>query len=104
MLGVDDWATLVMAWGRAMMGTMRASDTTSEAQAVQLTLYRRMAPERRLQVGLELTELSRRLLRDGIRGRHPEYDDGEVLLAFRRLWLGPELFREAYPGQPELSP
>ena len=87
-----------------MMGPMPPSDTTTEAQALQLMLYRRMAPERRLRVGLELTEISRRLLRDGIRCRHPEYDDRDILLAFRRLWLGPVLFRQAYPGQPELSP
>ena len=87
-----------------MMGAMAPRDTTSEAHAVQLMLYRRMGPERRLRVGLELTEMGRRLLRDGIRRRHPEYDDRDALLAFRRLWLGPVLFRQAYPGQPELSP
>jgi hypothetical protein len=75
-------------------------DTSDDAAAVRLEVYRRMGPERRLRVALELTEISRRLLRDGVAQRHPEYSDAEVRLAFLRLWLGPELFRRAYPGKP----
>ncbi len=66
--------------------------------------YRRMSPGARLRVGLELTELSRRLLADGIRRRHPEYDESQTRFAFLRLWLGPDLFRKAYPAQPEIDP
>jgi hypothetical protein len=79
-------------------------DTTDAAAAVQLEAYRRMSPGARLRVGLELTAISRGLLVDGIRKRHPDYDDEHARLAFLRLWLGPELFRAAYPGQPELEP
>lgn len=79
-------------------------DTSDDAAAVQLEVYRRMGPERRLRVGLELTEISRRLLRDGVAHRHPEYSEAEVRLAFLRLWLGAELFRHAYRGAPELAP
>jgi hypothetical protein len=63
-----------------------------------------MPPAARLRVGLELTALSRRLLADGVRRRHPEYDDEQVRLAFLRCWLGRDLFRSAYPGRPELDP
>jgi hypothetical protein len=83
---------------------MSSLDTTPEASALQLAAYRRMSPEARLRVGLELTEMSRQLLVAGIRRRHPEYDDSDVRLAFLRLWLGPELFRRAYARQPELAP
>jgi len=83
---------------------MAATDTSNEAAEVQLAVYRRMSPEARLRAGLELTTMSRRLLADGIRRRHPEYDDHSVHLSFLRLWLGPDLFREAYPGQPEIAP
>ena len=54
---------------------MRAMDTSEQADEVQLGIYRRMKPSERLQVGLDLTELSRHLLAEGIRSRHPEYDD-----------------------------
>ena len=83
---------------------MAARDTNSEAALVQLDVYRRMAPVARLRVGLELCAMSRRLLADGIRKRHPEYSDAQVHLAFLRLWLGDTLFRLAYPAQPELAP
>ncbi len=83
---------------------MKGLDTSSDADAIQLEVYRRMAPERRLRVGLELTELSRGLLASGIRARHPEYDEERVRLASLRLWLGAELFRRAYAGAPEIEP
>lgn len=83
---------------------MAMTDTSPEAAAVQLEVYRRMSPAARLRVGLELTAMSRHLLADGVRRRHPEYSTEQARLAFLRLWLGPDLFRTAYPGQPELEP
>lgn len=37
-----------------------------------LDILRRMTPAQRLQKSFELTELSRQLLKDGLRNRHPE--------------------------------
>ena len=84
--------------------TMAAPDTPDEVSRVQIEIYRRMTPGARLRLGLELTEMSRRLLADGIRRRHPVYDEEEVRLASIRVWLGPELFRSAYPGEREMEP
>jgi hypothetical protein len=53
-------------------------DTSEDAARVQLGVYRRMAPSERLNVGLELTRMSRGLLAQGIRARHPEYSDEQV--------------------------
>jgi hypothetical protein len=83
---------------------MRARDTSAEAAAAQIEVYRRMTPGARLRVALELTELSRRLLAAGVRRRHPEYDADEVRLATIRLWIGAELYRQAYAGCAELAP
>lgn len=83
---------------------MRAKDTDAVAHEVQMSVYRRMSPEERLQVGLDLTKLSRRLLEEGVRRRHPEYSEAEVRLATIRAWLGPDLFQRAYAGEPELDP
>jgi hypothetical protein len=80
------------------------ADTAADATKAQLEIHRRMGPEARLRVGLELTRMARQLLVDGIRARHPEYDDEQVKLAAFRLWLGPALFRAAYPAAPELDP
>lgn len=83
---------------------MAARDTSPEAEAIQLEAYRRMSPAARLRAGLELTAMSRKLLSDGIRRRHPGYSEEQVHLALLRLWLGPDLFGKAYPTQPELDP
>ena len=83
---------------------VRRIDTSPAATAVQLGCYQRMTPAARLRVALELTETGRGLMQQGIRKRHPEYSEDEVRLAFIRLWLGPELFRRAYPTERELAP
>lgn len=82
----------------------RPRDTTADAAEAQINAYRRMGPDGRLRVGLELTEMSRQLMRQGIRHRHPEYDEADVESAFLLLWLGPELFRQVYPGRREVAP
>lgn len=82
----------------------RSADTSPDAARVQLEVYRRMEPSERLRVGLELTRMSRDLLAQGIRARHPEYSDDDLRWAFLRAWLGPEDFAQAYPGEPALDP
>jgi hypothetical protein len=62
-----------------------------------------MSPSERLQVGLELTKLGRRVLAAGIRRRHLEYSDEQLRLAIIRAWLGPKDFRRAFSGAPELD-
>ena len=83
---------------------MTARDTSEEAARVQLDIYRAMEPADRLRVGLELTQMSRQLLADGIRVRHPEYSDDELRWALIRAWIGPDLFHRAYPSCPQLHP
>ena len=83
---------------------MRPMDTSEEADEVQLGIYRRMEPSERLQVGLDLTDLSRHLLAEGIRHRHPEYEDEQVRFATIRAWLGADLFALVYPEAPALDP
>ncbi len=74
------------------------ADTTPEAAAVQLEIYRRMPPWRRLQIALELGDMVRSLSAAGVRSRHPEYSEEQVQLAVIRLSVGEQLFRRAYPG------
>jgi hypothetical protein len=74
------------------------ADTTPEAAAVQLEIYRQMHPLQRLELALSMGDTGRSLATAGVRSRHPEYSDEQVRLAVIRLTLGEELFREAYPG------
>jgi hypothetical protein len=87
-----------------MRAVTRSSDTSAEAARVQLEVYRRMAPSDRLRVGLELTRISRDLVAQGIRARHPGYTDDEVKWALIRLWIGRDAFERAYPLRPQLEP
>ena len=83
---------------------MRPHDTTAEAYRIQIEIYRKMSPQERLRRGIELTELSHRLLAEGVRHRHPEYTDDEVRLAAIRLRLPEELFLKVYPHAKHIRP
>lgn len=84
--------------------TFRPRDTTPEAWAVQLEVWRRMSPERRLSIAVAMSEELVTLTRAGIQARHPEYDTNAVRLAEIRQRLGDELFVKAYPRAPLLAP
>ena len=79
-------------------------DTTPQAEQVQLEIFRRMGPEKRLQAGISLSRMCRELLAEGVRRRHPEYDDREVKLAAIRLTLPENLFLAAYPEGRDIVP
>ncbi len=74
------------------------ADTTLEAFHVQIGIFRRMSPQRRLAMVFEMSNNLRRVAANGVRGRHPDYNEDQVRLAVNRLTLGEHLFREVYPG------
>ena len=53
---------------------------------------------------VELNRAVARMEADGIRSRHPDYDDHQVLLAAARLRYGDELVRAAWPDDPLYVP
>lgn len=77
---------------------MRSRDTTPEAHAVQMGVYRRMSTERRLELALEMSEAARRTSIDGIRARHPDYDEHTAMRALFRLLYGDELHTKVWPA------
>jgi len=83
---------------------MRPLDTTPEADHLQLEIFRRMGPEKRLQAGIELSQLCRKLLLEGVRMRHPEYNERQTKLAVIRLILPENLFLAAYPEGRDIRP
>ncbi len=74
------------------------ADTTAEAARVQIEIFRRMSPEKRLRMAFQMTADLRRRMADGVRWRHPDYSERQVKLAVISLALGEELFRAVYPG------
>jgi len=83
---------------------MRPLDTSADAEKVQIEIFRRMGPEKRLQAAAMLSQTCRGLVAAGIRRRHPEYDEEQVRLAVIRCLLPEDLFLRAYPGARDILP
>ena len=84
--------------------TMRPLDTSLDAEKIQIEIFRRMEPEKRLQSAALLSENCRTLLAEGIRKRHPNYDEEQVRLAVIRCLLPEDLFLQVYPGARDILP
>jgi hypothetical protein len=71
-------------------------DTTPEAEAVQMEIYRRMTAEQKLRLVFEANELNRALLRAGLEKRYPEAGPEEIRRRLFGLLLGEELATRVY--------
>lgn len=83
---------------------MRTMDTSPEIEEIQIEIFRKMEPERKLSLVFQLMALEKEIMIEGIRNRHPEYTDQEVKLAFIRLSLGDVIFEKVYPGYKNIKP
>jgi hypothetical protein len=86
---------------KSMMSTQ---DTTREIEKRQIEILRGMGSEGRLRAAMELSQMSRNLLLEGVRRRHPEYDERQIRLETIRLTLPRELFLYAYPEADDILP
>ncbi len=66
-------------------------DTPPEIRRRQLDVYRAMTPAERVEVSLALSEELRRVAVEGIRARHPAFDDADVHREWLRMVHGPRL-------------
>lgn len=73
------------------MDIPQPTDTSPEADAVQLELLRQMPPDVRLEKALSLSCHLVQLAKDAIRRRYPQYSTDEVNLKFIELTYGNEL-------------
>lgn len=83
---------------------MKQIDTSSESEKIQIEILRKMRPEQRLNLALQLCEIEKKLLIEGIRSRHPNYSENEINLALIRILLGDELFEKVYPFAKRIKP
>jgi hypothetical protein len=72
-------------------------DTHQEAHRVQMGIYRKMSPARRMEIALQMSDEVRSLTREGIVRRRPEYSHDEVSRALIALLFGKELARSIWP-------
>ena len=64
---------------------MPISDTSPEIEAMQLEIRRRMTPEQRWKVTLEISETYRAFRKAGIRKQHPDWTERQVMIELFRL-------------------
>ena len=83
---------------------MRPLDTSPDAEKVQIEIFQRMEPEKRLQSAALLSETCHILLAEGIRKRHPNYNEEQIRLAVIRCLLPEDLFLQAYPSASDILP
>jgi hypothetical protein len=61
--------------------------TREDGLRMQIEIYRRMTPQQRLQISFDLYDLTRTLVRQGVKHQHPDWTktqvDQEVLRRFR---------------------
>lgn len=73
-----------------------SSDTTADAEAVQIEIYRRMSAQRKLELVEEENRTARELALAGLRQRHPDAGPEELFRRLMDLLLGEELAARAY--------
>ncbi len=72
------------------------TDTSGEAADVYYGVLRKLGPVRRAQMSFQLSDNLRRIVIDGIRYRHPEYNQKMVTRELFRLMFGDALFKEVW--------
>jgi hypothetical protein len=66
------------------------TDTSPEAQAIQLKIQSAMSGEQRILLAFEMSEFARELARAGIRHDHPEWSEAQVARELLRLAFFPK--------------
>lgn len=84
-----------------MAATIYTTDTSAEAEAVQLDLLRRMTPQQRIEKMCDLSQSVRHMALQAIRRRHPEYSEADVRLKFIALTYGQALADDLQRWQQE---
>ena len=80
------------------------ADTSEEAWRLQMAAIAQRSVADRLEEWAELNRAVARMEADGIRRRHPDYDDRQVMLAAARMRYGDELVGAAWPDHPLYEP
>jgi hypothetical protein len=76
-------------------------DTDPAALEVMTRLYRRMSPAQKLARVRDLTLSVARFALAGLRARHPQASEGELLLRLAELRLGRETTARVYGPMPD---
>jgi hypothetical protein len=78
-------------------------DTVQGAAEVQRAVYRRLGPQRRVELAVEMSEAARAIAERSIVERQPGYGPQQVRAALLRRVLGDEMFRRIWTDDSRLS-
>ncbi len=78
---------------------MPRSDTSPEVRRRQIDAYRSVSADERMALGIDLSESMRTVTTDGIRSRHPEFDDRQVAEELIRIWHGLDMLARSIPSE-----
>jgi hypothetical protein len=67
---------------------MGTRDTSAKAAAIQDKLHDALGPEGRLRLAMKMSDLAREFAKAGVRDRHPELADHEVLQELASIFYG----------------
>ena len=79
------------------------ADTTVDSYLKQIEILRQLGTAGRAEMTFQLSNNLRQIIEDGIRHRHPDYNEEMVKLAVFRLTIEPSLFRKAF-GDSNIQP
>jgi len=70
------------------------TDTTLEAVRKEFEILRRLGPEVRAKMALEMSDNLRRIVKAGVRHRHPDFNQRKIELEVLRLMIGDKLYKQ----------
>lgn len=75
---------------------VEGNDTSDAAHAAQIEAIRRLSPEERLRIGIDLSQATRRIALDGIRRRRPDISEDDARYELARMLYGADLAARAW--------
>ena len=73
------------------------SETTQDAFLKQIEAFKKLSPEKRLEMIFQLSDNFHETIRAGIRQRHPDYTPRQVTQALLKLTLEKNLYYQVFP-------
>ena len=77
------------------MNTIPA-DTTIEAARKQFEILRKLDAQTRIKMAFEMSNNLRQIVEDGVRNRHPDWDEETIRHRVLYLMIGKSLYREVF--------
>ena len=85
----------------ASIGPVKLLDTTDDARRAQFDALRRLTPQERVRLAVDLSEELRGVVAAGVRDRHPEWGGDRVRRAVLTRLYGEEFVKQVWGSTPD---